>query len=91
MRRCQTHWDCSLKFVCCKGEHKAFNQRCPLIIKEKDIKSVMTNRSVGDIEARRIVEGWTQSWSLIGKGNSEIDKKDGQNSVLVGGERNFRH
>jgi hypothetical protein len=27
--------DCSLKCVNCKGKHKPFNQRCPLIIKEK--------------------------------------------------------
>jgi hypothetical protein len=49
--------DCSLKCVNCKGQHKAFNQRCPLIIKEKETKSVMTNRSVGYIEAKRTVEG----------------------------------
>jgi hypothetical protein len=75
------------KCVNCKGKYKALNQRCPLITKEKEIY-VMANRSVGYVEARRIFEGWAQSWSLIGKGNSGIDNKGRQNSVWVGGEKN---
>jgi hypothetical protein len=62
----QNTLDTSLKCVNCKGKHKAFNQRCPLIIKEKEIKKVMANRSVGYADGRRNIKGWTQSWSLIG-------------------------
>jgi hypothetical protein len=46
--------------------------------------------SIGYIEVRSTVEGWTQSRSLTGKGNCEIDDKGRQNSVSVGGEKNFR-
>lgn len=48
--------DCSKKYAYCKGNHKAFNQNCPLIIKEREIKSVMTSRSGGFVEVRRTVE-----------------------------------
>jgi hypothetical protein len=69
--RCQTHLGLLLECVSCKGKNTVFNQRCPLIIREKEIKSITANGSIDYIEARRIVEGWTQSWSLIGKGNSK--------------------
>jgi hypothetical protein len=49
----------------------------------------MANRRVGYIEARRTVEGWTQSWSLIGKGNSKINNIGGQNRIWVRGEKKF--
>jgi hypothetical protein len=37
----------------------------------------MLNRSIGYTEDRRIVKGWIQSWSLIGKGNSKINNIGG--------------
>jgi hypothetical protein len=49
----------------------------------------MAKSSIDCMEARRIIEGWTQSWLLIGEGNSVTYSKGGQNNIWVGVEKNF--
>jgi hypothetical protein len=46
----------------CNGNHRANSERCPVIKKQKAINQIMAHRNVGFLEARKIVEKWSQPW-----------------------------
>jgi hypothetical protein len=44
------------------GNHRANRDRCPVIKKPKEMNQIMAHRNVGCLEARKIVEKWSQPW-----------------------------
>jgi hypothetical protein len=44
------------------GNQRANSERCPVIKKQKEVNQIMAHRNVGFLEARKIVEKWSQPW-----------------------------
>jgi hypothetical protein len=38
------------------------SEQCPVIKKRKEIDKIMAHRNVGILEARKVVEKWSQPW-----------------------------
>jgi hypothetical protein len=53
---------CVKKCLNCNGNHRANSERCPVIKKQKEINQIMAHRNVEFLEARTIVEKWSQPW-----------------------------
>jgi hypothetical protein len=53
------------KYLNSIGNHRANSERCPGIKKHTEINRIMAHRNVGFLEARKIVEKWSQPCVLF--------------------------